>query len=173
MLGILWAFWISRLLSFIQFWKIVIVSSNISNALFYLSFWYSVYMYMRLMVSHSFWMHYFFPPFFSPCASSWLLYFYFFPFFFLVFCLFRASPMAYGDSQARGWIRAVAAGLHHSHSHSSCGIRAMSVICTATHINVGSLIHWARPGIKPAFSWILVSFVNHWAMTGTPVSLHF
>ena len=28
--------------------------------------------------------------------------------------LFRAAPMAYGGSQARGWIRAIAAGLHHS-----------------------------------------------------------
>ena len=34
-------------------------------------------------------------------------------FFFLVF--FRAAPVAYGDSQARGLIGAVSAGLHHSH----------------------------------------------------------
>ena len=33
--------------------------------------------------------------------------------------LFRAAPMAYGNSQARDQIRAVAAGLHHSHSHRS------------------------------------------------------
>ena len=33
------------------------------------------------------------------------------------FCyLSRAVPTAYGSSQARGSIRAVAAGLHHSHS---------------------------------------------------------
>ena len=32
------------------------------------------------------------------------------------FCLFRATPMSYGDAQARGQISAVAAGLHHSHS---------------------------------------------------------
>ena len=25
--------------------------------------------------------------------------------------------------------------------------------------NAGSLTHWARPGIKPAFSWILVRFI--------------
>ena len=36
-------------------------------------------------------------------------------FFFL--CLFRAAPAAYGGSQAKGPIRAVANGLHHSHSH--------------------------------------------------------
>ena len=33
------------------------------------------------------------------------------------FCLFRATPAAYGGSQARGLIGAVAAGLHHSHSN--------------------------------------------------------
>ena len=37
---------------------------------------------------------------------------------FIYFCLFRATPMAYGDSQARGQIRAVAAGLH---SHGNAG----------------------------------------------------
>ena len=31
--------------------------------------------------------------------------------------IFRAAPAAYGDSQARGLIRAVAAGLWHSHSN--------------------------------------------------------
>ena len=43
---------------------------------------------------------------------------FFFFFFFLVFCLFRAAPMAYGGSQARGPIGAVAASLHHSHAGS-------------------------------------------------------
>ena len=33
------------------------------------------------------------------------------------FVLFRASPVAYGGSQARSLIRAVAAGLCHSHSN--------------------------------------------------------
>ena len=36
---------------------------------------------------------------------------------FFLFCLFRAAPAAYGGFQARGLIRAIAAGLHHSHSH--------------------------------------------------------
>ena len=38
-------------------------------------------------------------------------------FFFLVSCLFRATPMAYGGSQAGGLIRAVATGLRQSHSN--------------------------------------------------------
>ena len=32
-------------------------------------------------------------------------------------CLFRAAPTEYGGSQARGQIRAVAAGLHHGPSN--------------------------------------------------------
>ena len=36
---------------------------------------------------------------------------------FLNFFIFRATPTAYGSSQASGWIRATAAGLRHSHSN--------------------------------------------------------
>ena len=36
---------------------------------------------------------------------------------FFFFGLFRAAPEAHGGSQARGEIRAVAAGLYHSHSN--------------------------------------------------------
>ena len=39
-------------------------------------------------------------------------------FFCLFVLLFRAAPPAYGSSQARGQIRATAAGLHHSHAGS-------------------------------------------------------
>jgi len=38
-------------------------------------------------------------------------------FYFFIFYLFRAAPVAYGVSQARGLIGAVAAGLHQSHSN--------------------------------------------------------
>ena len=34
------------------------------------------------------------------------------------FFLFRATPVAYGHSQARGGIGTTAVGLHHSHSNS-------------------------------------------------------
>ena len=39
----------------------------------------------------------------------------------ILFVFSRAAPVAYGVSQARGLIRAVAASLHHSHSHSNTG----------------------------------------------------
>ena len=46
-----------------------------------------------------------------------LLYFiFYFLTFFGLFDFPRATPVAYGGSQARGRIGAVAAGLHHSHS---------------------------------------------------------
>ena len=71
---------------------------------------------------------------------------------FYLFFLFRASPMAYRSSQARGWIRAAAAGLHHSQSNNG------SATYTTAHSNAGSLTHWVRPGIEPVSSWILVRF---------------
>ena len=40
---------------------------------------------------------------------------YYFYFIYLFICFFRATPEAYGASQARGLIRATAAGLHQSH----------------------------------------------------------
>ena len=85
-----------------------------------------------------------------------------------IYCLFRATPAAYGSSQARGWNGTVATGLHHSHSNAGS---ELSVSYTTAHGSAGSLIHWARPGIEPATSWMLVRFVNQWATTGTPPTL--
>ena len=55
----------------------------------------------------------------------------------LVFLSLRAIPMAYGGSQARGRIGAVAAILHHSHSNARS--EPLSVTYTRAHINIGSL----------------------------------
>ena len=58
------------------------------------------------------------------CAArnSWRLFlFSFLPlFFYFIFCLFRATLAEYGSFQARGWIRATAAGLSHSYSTAGC-----------------------------------------------------
>ena len=53
----------------------------------------------------------------EPGLVGYLFMYLFICLFFLVFCLFRATPAAYGGSQARGPIGATAASLHHSHSH--------------------------------------------------------
>ena len=50
-----------------------------------------------------------------------------FGFFFCPFSLFRATPTAYGSSQARGLIGAVAAGLHHSHSNARSELHLRSI----------------------------------------------
>ena len=52
--------------------------------------------------------------------------------FIYLFCFFRTAPMVCGGSQARGWIGATAAILHHR----------------------------VRPGIEPAASWFLVRCVS-------------
>ena len=65
--------------------------------------------------------------------------FYLFIYFFGLFAISWAAPVAYGGSQARGPIRAIATGLHHSHSNA--GIRAASVTYTIAHSHVGSLTH--------------------------------
>ena len=38
-------------------------------------------------------------------------------YYYYYYCLFRAAPTAYGGSQARGLIGAIAVGLHHSRSN--------------------------------------------------------
>ena len=57
----------------------------------------------------------------------------FFNFNFNFFCLFRTVPIAYGGSQARGWIGAVVTGLCHSHSNTDpscvCDLRHSSQQC--------------------------------------------
>ena len=69
--------------------------------------------------------------------SSGCSFFWGFLFFVFVFCLFRAPPVAYGSSKARGQIRDVAAGLRHS----TLRIRATSAIYITAHGNAGSLTH--------------------------------
>ena len=80
------------------------------------------------------------------------------------FCLFRATPTSYGGSQARSPIGAVAAGLCHSHSNTGS---ELSVTYTTAHGNVGSLTHWARPGIRTCVLTDASQIRFHWATTGT------
>ena len=65
---------------------------------------------------------------------------------------------AYRDSQARDWIRAVPTS--YAIATAMCQIQVTSVTYTTVHGNTRSLIHWARPGIEPASSWILVRFIS-------------
>ena len=72
------------------------------------------------------------------------------------FFFYRAASAAYGGSQARGWIRAAASGLHHSHSNTGSELH----LWPTPKVTAASLTHWARPGIEPASSWIRVRFLS-------------
>ena len=84
------------------------------------------------------------------------------------FSLFMATPMAYGGSQARSPIGAVAEGLHHSHSNSSYE--------PCLHLHHSSRQHWIPDPLSKArirthilmdISWICFCC----SMKGTPQSL--
>ena len=79
-------------------------------------------------------------------------------FFIYIFCLFRATPVPFGGSQARGQIGATAASLQTQPQQ--CQIWASSATYTSAHGNARSLTHWARPGIEPVPSRILVRFIS-------------
>ena len=94
-------------------------------------------------------------------SLSMLLFFSFFLSFFFVFCLFRASPAAYGGFQARGL----------SNRSHSCWptpqpqpqphlIQVVSVTYTTAQGNARSLTHRLRPGMEPSTSWFPVGCIS-------------
>ena len=97
--------------------------------------------------------------------NDFFSYYFFLSFFFF----FRAAGTAYGSSQARDWLGATAAGLHHSNARSELRL----AVYTTAHGNAGSLTHWVRPGIEPASSWILVRFVSTEPWWELPLPLFF
>ena len=88
--------------------------------------------------------------------------------FFFSPCLFRAVPLAYGGSQARGRIE-VAASHSHSHSHSNARSKPLlQPIPQLTPTPNPQLLSEVRD-----WTCMDTSQINfHWAMTGTPV-VHF
>ena len=82
---------------------------------------------------------------------------------------FSTAPAAYECFQARG--RIGVCSLQPTPEPQQCAIWATSVTHNTAHGNTRSLTHWAKPGIKPASSWMLVGFVNHGTTTGTPLCL--
>ena len=73
------------------------------------------------------------------------------------FSVFRATPMVHGGAQTKGWIGALAASLCHSNTWSEpCLWPTLQLMAKPD-----SWL-WARPGIKPRSSWIVVdSFSLH------------
>ena len=93
-------------------------------------------------------------------------------FIYLFIAISWAAPVAYGSSQARGQIRAIAAGLCHSHSHVG------SELQSATYLHHSSWQHGIlntlseardRTRILKDTSWVLY----HWTTTGAPLFANF
>ena len=110
-------------------------------------------------------------------VTNSLNFYFFLIIFILIFLLFRAKGVAYGGSQARGWIGAAAARLRHSSARSE---PRLGPTYTTAHSNTGSLSHWSRSGIQSTSSWILVGFVTTepqweicWATAGNLRLLNF
>ena len=95
-----------------------------------------------------------------------LFFLYLFLFFFYVFRLFRATCRAYGSSQARGPIRAIAAHLHHS-KHDPSPVYDLHRSSPQCWI----LNPLSKARDQTCDMWLPVGFVNHWAMRGTPLSI--
>ena len=80
-----------------------------------------------------------------------------------VFCLFRATPMAYGGSEARvkselqplAYTTATQDPSHLCHLHYSS--RQCWIVNPLSEAR--DWTHWARPGIEPATPWFLAGFV--------------
>ena len=87
------------------------------------------------------------------CWRCFWNFFWFFVFWF--FWLFRATPVAYGSSQARelpNW----SCSCQLTPQPEPHRIRDTSATYTSAHSNAGSFTHGVRPGIEPATSWRLV-----------------
>ena len=86
----------------------------------------------------------------------------------IFFFFFRAAPVAYESSQARGQMRAADASLHHSHSEAEQRLLPIPWFMVIPDFQLTE-----RPGVKPASSQIPVGFLIHWATMGTPVMSYF
>ena len=89
--------------------------------------------------------------------------------FIYLFCLFRAAPTVHGSSQARGWIRAVAAGLRQSHSNA----RSELYLWRTPQLTATWILNPLSEARERTHNPMVNRFINHWAMIGTPAVIHF
>ena len=90
---------------------------------------------------------------------------------FSLFCLFRATFVAYGGSQARGLIRAVVSGLHHSHSKQDLS-HVWDLHHSSWHLHHSSWQCGILNPLSKAWDWTHVlmdasQLSNNWASMGT------
>ena len=86
---------------------------------------------------------------------------------FLFYFIFLGSHLRHMEiSWAKCPVEATLADLYHSHSNTR------SAPCLQPTMQfTDPLTPWARPGIKPASSRILVRFLTYWATVGTPCKI--
>ena len=92
-------------------------------------------------------------------------------FFVCLFYLFRATSMTYGICQARGWMGAIAAGLHHSHSN----VVSEPYLQPTPH---SSWQHWILNPLSRVRDWTCILMdtsqaCDHWATMGIPLLVSF
>ena len=90
-------------------------------------------------------------------------------FFFFFFGLFRAAPSAYGGSQARGWIQAVAASLYHSHSNARSESH-LQLCHSSWQCQIRNSLSKAGDQTRVLMDTSQIRFC--WATTGTPEFLN-
>ena len=78
--------------------------------------------------------------------------------FVFVFCIFKATCVSYGSSQASGQIRAIAAGLFHSHSNARSELHLRPTPQLAATLDPQTT-EWGQ-GLNPHPQWILVEFIT-------------
>ena len=106
----------------------------------------------------------FYPALYLNITSKWWLYV--FIYLFLPFCLFWGHTHGIWGFPGQGsnW----SYSRRPTPRPQQRRIQAASSTYPTGHSSARSLTHWARSGIKPATTWFLVRFVNHWATMGTP-----
>ena len=72
--------------------------------------------------------------------------------------VFRATPVGYGSSKARGRIRAAALSLHHSHSNAGSQLHLGPTPQLTTMADL--LLTERGQGMEPAYSQILVELLT-------------
>ena len=85
-------------------------------------------------------------------------------FFSSVFCLFRAAPMAYGGSQSRDLIRAVAASLCQSHSNARSQLHLKPTLHIYKYIHVRFIPKYFTFGVLIKCCYILISNSICWLL---------
>ena len=90
----------------------------------------------------------------------------FWVFFFFFFCLFVFLEPHSWHMEVPGLGSNWSCSCRATPQPQQCEIQATSVTYTTAQGYARSFTHWVRPGIEPTSSWMLVGFLNHWALTG-------